>query len=793
MDRTNINRGWQFARNGLSPNLEAMLAGAQTVHLPHDFTIGTDPCADAKGGHAAGWYDGGLGSYTKTIDVPADWDGRRVLLEIDGAYRNAEVVLNGHTVTKQLGGYFPFHADLTPYVIFGEQNRLTVAVNTTAPYDSRWYTGSGLYRHVDLLTAPPVHLAPWSVFFHTLRVDPDGTAYGMAEVTVENHTAKPVTEYVNVTLSKEGCPKATGRFPVAVPPLGKATARIPLVIENPSLWDIDHPNLYAAKAELDSGDADQTAVGIRTVTVDVKHGLRLNGQTVKLKGGCVHHDNGLLGAVSLYDAEYRKLKLLKDHGYNAVRCAHNPPSRDMLDACDRLGLLVIDEAFDCWQMRDGYVASDYHLIFADHWKRDMEKMITRDRGHPCIIMWSIGNEIVERNGLSGGYALAAEIAAYARTLDPTRPLTCAIPSPFNGLGDADMALVIEEWAKKGNEIQYSLWGPRTEPFAAPLDVVWYNYLDERYEQDGLEYPNRVICGEESYPGQIDIVWDKVERLPYVIGDFVWTAIDYIGEAGIGRADYRTEEEDAPVNYPWRLAYCGDFDLCGFPRPQLFYRKIVWGSDETYIAVRPPANEGRKEILSRWAWPECYAAWNFEGYEGKPVRVDVYSRAGEAELFLNGRSIGVKPAGKANRYTATFCFPYQPGTLLAVSRAGGREISRATLATAGNAAAIRLTSDRVSLPADGHALAYVTAELIDGQGRVVPFEDKLLRASVTGDAALAAFGAGRPVTAENYTKGAFTSWLGRCVSIVRSGVARGQAVLRVEAEGLEAAEVTIQIQ
>jgi beta-galactosidase len=523
----------------------------------------------------------------------------------------------------------------------------------------------------------------------------------------------------------------------------------------------------------------------------------LNGRTVKLKGGCVHHDNGILGAASFYDSEYRRLELHKKAGYNAIRCAHNPPSRDMLDACDRLGLLVLDEAFDMWRM--GKNPGDYHLFFDAWWKRDMEFFIRRDRNHPSVFMWSTGNEIVERNGLSGGYKLAEELADYARSLDPTRPVTNAVCTTFNGLEDGDTAKMMEfrrndpegfvTAQDAGNPFPQELWGPYTAPFIAPLDVSGYNYLDARYEDDGKTYPDRIICGTESFPQNIDRVWELVEKLPYVIGDFTWTSWDYLGEAGIG---YTAHVNSQPVSFPWRLAYCGDFDLCGFDRPQLHYRKIVWGSDETFLAVSNPAYADAAGTASRWGWPEVFPEWAYGGYEGKPVTVFVYSRAEEVELFLNGKCLGKKQAGKANRYTARFDLDYQPGTLRAVSLDRGKEVSRMELVSPGAAAAIRITPERGRINADGKSLVYAVVEIIDAQGRRVPFDDRRISAVVTGAGTLAAFGTGRPVTAENYTAGEFTSWLGRCLAVVRSGYETGEAVLTVNTEGLGEARALIQV-
>jgi beta-galactosidase len=475
----------------------------------------------------------------------------------------------------------------------------------------------------------------------------------------------------------------------------------------------------------------------------------------------------------------------------------------MLEACDRLGLLVLDEAFDMWQMSDNQ--NDYHLFFDAWWKRDMELFMRRDRNHPCVFMWSIGNEIYERNGLSKGYELAAELAAFARALDPTRPISAAIPVTFNGLDDGDMAAMMKSWQEMltkggmkpsglqnlGNPYSNKIWGPRTEAFIAPLDVAGYNYLDYRYEEDGITYPHRIICGTESYPRNIDVIWEKVTRLPSVIGDFTWTSHDYIGEAGLGQAAYLNDEEmqkvnpiqGYPVYYPWRLAFCADFDLCGFDRTQLHFRKIVWGSDETCLVSQLPWNMDKREVLGRWGWAEAYPEWSFDGWEGKPTKVDVYSGAEEVELFLNGKSLGKKEAGKANRYTVQFEVEYQPGILKAVSLTRGREISSAEIATTGKAAGLRIVPEKTAIKADGQSLYFAVVEIVDAQGRRVPFDDRKAKAVVSGAATLAAFGNGRPVTEENYTAGEFTSYLGRFLAIVRAGYEEGEAVLKVSAEGL----------
>jgi beta-galactosidase len=814
MKRTNMDKGWNFVPQGYNFYSLMMSQSGQTVDLPHDFTIGTEVSKDAPNGSAGGYYQGGIGYYTQFLDIPAEWKDRRILVEIDGAYMNTEVRLNGNFVSAHPHGYTPFHADLTPYINYGKKNRLVITVNNSAPKNVRWYSGSGLYRHVDFLTAPKIHLAPWSIFAHTDRIE-NGTAYVTVEVSTENHTDTPATRQIKVSLVRDGSAgeaAVSGDFYIHIPAMGVQTGRIQLAVENAALWDIDNPRLYTVRAEIGETDSDTALFGIRTITVDPKNGLKVNGKPIKIKGGCVHHDNGILGAASFYDSEYRRMKLHKDNGFNGIRSAHNPPSRDMLEACDRLGLLVIDEAFDMWQMSDNQ--NDYHIFFDAWWKKDMELFMRRDRNHPCIIMWSIGNELQERNGLSNGYQLVAQLAAYARTLDLTRPITSSIPVTFNGLNDDDMAQMMLSWqemAKKGevklgniqnlgNPFSDKIWGPRTAPFASPLDVVGYNYLDTRYDEDGKTYPHRVICGEESYPRNIDVIWEKVERLPYVIGDFTWTSYDYIGEAGLGQAAYLDDEDlkkcnplqGTPVNFPWRLAYCGDFDICGFDRPQLHLRKIVWGSEETYLVVSNPANNGKNEVLSRWAWTEAWPAWAYDGYEGQPVKAVVFSGGDEVELFLNGKSLGKKPAGKTSRYRTEFDLRYEPGTLTAVSHRGGAEISRMELSTPGKAVALRITPEKKDIKADGQSLCYTLVEIVDNRGRQVSSHDRKARAAVSGAGTLAAFGTGQPVTAENYSTGEFTSFRGRWLAIIRSGYESGDAILTVEAEELGKAELIVPV-
>ncbi|MCM8710048.1 DUF4982 domain-containing protein [Clostridium sp. SYSU_GA19001] len=804
MIRKNIDNSWLFSHGQPSGMvLSAMFEKpGRLVNLPHDFTIETDTYKEAPAARNTGYYGGGIGTYTKTLDIPEEYIGKRVLVEFDGAYMNTTVGLNGHTLTKHHYGYTPFHVDLTPYIKPGKPNRLTVTVNNSAQPNSRWYSGSGIYRHVDLLYAPKIHIAPWGIYAYTLHIV-NGTAFINVETTIENHTSENRNLWIDINIEKDsdGLKAGTGRIMVHVPAGEKTVAQVKVAVKNADLWDIDSPNLYKITAQLSDKtvilDSDSTTFGIRTISVDTENGFMLNGRTIKLKGGCVHHDNGILGAASFKDSEYRKMKLHKENGYNAIRCAHNPPSRDMLDACDRLGLLVIDEAFDSWTMNK--TPNDYSLYFENNWKSDIELFMLRDRNHPCIIMWSTGNEITERGGLSDGYNWSSKLAAWVRELDSTRPVINSVCSFFNGLDDDNNAKcyqeMLEQYQKNGaiinldSEYSKKIWADLTEAFLAPLDVAGYNYLAYRYEKDSKTYPNRIICCTESMALNTAEYWDAVERFPNVIGDFIWTSYDYIGEAGIGKVKYVEPDETVAImsqfnsEYPWRLANCADFDLCGFPRPQLAYRKIVWGSDETFIASHNPKNYGKKEVVSKWGWPKCDNSWSWHGYEGKPVKVDVYSAAEEVELILNGKSMGKHPAGKENNYTAKFNITYEPGTLEAVSFTGGKKISSNLLKTAGNPSAIRIIPETKELIADGQSLCFAVVEIIDSEGNLVPNAEIKATAKVEGAATLAAFGTGNPKTTENYTKGEFTSFKGRLLAILRAGTESGTAILKISIEGL----------
>ena len=868
MKRENWNRDWYFTKGQ-----GGLMQGGRRVQLPHDYMIESDVEESAPAAAAMGYFTGTVGTYTKYFHVPEEWQGERVWLHFDGVMMNASVSVNGSLVKRHHYGYTTFSVDITDALYFGGDNRVTVTVNPSMQPNSRWYTGAGIYRRVELSHVKPLHVEPDGIFAYTKRrPDRAQSANVMVEATLRNHFTKDHQVRVRAALIADGQEEeaaqeghgvraAIQRDAILLVKAGStAVARIPMTVERPLTWDAEHPNLYRVMVQLeDMGifgvrldrdgalegicDEAETIFGIRTVTADAVHGLQVNGRTVKLKGGCIHHDNGLLGAVSLRDGEYRKLGLLKEAGFNAVRLAHNPGSRELLEACDRLGLYVFDEAFDAWG--HSKQPGDYSQFFARDWKEDMESFILRDRNHPSILIWSTGNEVEERGGMGNGYTIAEELAAHVRSLDSTRLVANGLCSMWSGLDDAS---VLEQMAAKRqgnaqNEDSGEMdgaWEDRTESFCNCLDVVGYNYMDSHYEYAGQRYPERVILGTESFPNQFDKVWELVERLPYVIGDFTWTAVDYIGEAGIGKSKF-FEQGDPELakgpwalaahasEYPWRLANDADITIGGTLTPQGVYRKIVWGSSQTGLYVQHPKYHGLEELVSNWGWNQMTDCWNYEGYAGKPVKAYVYSAAKEVELFLNGKSLGRAAAGKENRFCAVFETVYEPGVLRAVSL--DREVSGAEIATAGEPASIRLTADKTRLKADGEGLSYVAVEILDEDGNVVKDGEIQLEASLEAaraqyhslspvrkilgeegmkammagfgseaekeapdaSACLAGFGSDNPVTEDNYTAGKCRSYQGRALAVVRAGQIAGKALLRVAAPGLGEASLEIAVE
>lgn len=793
MEKQNFDQGWEYSEVA---GLMAMFMPSawQPVTLPHDAMIRKPREAANPGGANVGYFPGGLASYRKKFAVPAEWQGQSVLLEFEGVYMNAEVSVNNQPVCIHPYGYTSFLVDITPYLVYGQENVVAVVANNTAQPNSRWYSGTGIYRHVWLRLGGAARILPWGVFVTTPVVDREAS---VVQVTTELAGLNSLDGAVlrSTVLDASGAQVARVETATRLSPVQQT-----LVVRGAQLWSVDEPNLYTLHSELLVGggvaDRETTVFGIRAITIDAENGLRLNGTPLKLKGGCIHHDHGPLGAAAFDRAEERKVELLKSAGYNALRSAHNPPSPGLLDACDRLGFLVLDETFDSWTMAK--TPNDYHLNFEVEWQRDTESMVRRDRNHPSVFLWSIGNEIPEGLGSPAGAEWARRQADLVRSLDPTRPVTSALMGDIfavmegasGGGGEGDISAFFS-LPPVPEELEKDRWAMATAPFCKALDVIGYNYQCNRYAPDGKKFPGRVIAGTETWGDKSFEFWTETARLPHVIGDFIWTALDYIGEAGFGKHWIDEKPQGMFAAYPYHLYGCGDFDICGIKRPQSYYRELLWGvRSAPFIAVFDPSLYGKNIYFTPWAWEPVLDSWTFPGQEGKPVQVHVYAVDEEVELLINGQSQGRKPAGAAVKNKTRFDVTYQPGTIEAVGYSGGQETGRFRLATTSGPVALALVPDRGLIAADTGSIAYVDIQLHDADGRLVKHVEPEIIVEVGGAGKLIAVGTGNPLSEEMYVGDRRKAYQGHLLAVVRSNGDKGEITLTARAEGLPPARLTL---
>lgn len=769
MKPLSFNNDWQFHLGMIPDGQKFEEQPWRELELPHDWSIELPRKAGNPSGSHGGFFTHGFAWYRKLFDTPANWRGKKVGIEFEGVYMNAEVWLNDNFLGRHPYGYTSFFYDLTPYLKPDGSNELRISVDNACQKNSRWYSGSGIYRPVWLWVGDGLHIAHWGVHVTTPQIS---TTYAsvITHTRVQNETAEEQDVVMrSYIFAPDGATLATSTSTATISPGTEHLFSQKTHLPAPRLWSPDTPDLYQVRCEIVADgkvmDGAEQTFGIRSLEVDAERGLRLNGKPIKLKGGCVHHDNGILGAASYPDSEERKVALLKASGFNAVRCAHNPPAPAFLEACDRLGMLVVDEAFDCW--REGKNPYDYHVVFSEWWQRDLESMILRDRNHPSIMMWSIGNEVIERDGHSQGNETARQLASLVRSLDTTRPVTSALCGSWRG----------EDW-----EVMDKVF--------ASLDICGYNYQWKQVQPDHARLPQRIIMGTESVAMEAFEHWMSVLDHDYHIGDFVWTALDYLGEAGIGRVHF-DPAKPFMADFPWHQANCGDLDVCGFKRPQSHYRDVLWGSGgKLYIAVHDPKPDGKESFITYWGWPECGANWNWAKYAGKPIIVDVYSACDRVELYLNEHLIGSQSTGRPERFTARFEVPYQAGNLKAVGYINGQLAAETTLSTAGKAAMIRLVSEREVLKASEQTLWYVAVEVTDRKGIVQPQATQLIHFEVQGEGSLLAVGSANPTSMERYQGNQRKAYRGRCLAVVKSTGKPGEIRLRATGVGLEAAEIVI---
>lgn len=762
---------------------------SEPVDLPDDFVINMERSADVVSGAASGYFPGGQATYTKKFDMPEDWAGKTVLLDVDGAYMNAEVMLNGEKIAYNPYGYTPFFADMSEFI--AGSNELKVITQSRQP-NSRWYAGGGLYREVNIWVGGEYYIHPWGVFVTTPVAEKD-RARVRTEIEITNSTITHARLTVKArVIDKSGRAVASVEREIGANS-GVTPVYLELEVDSPSLWEHESPDLYTLETELvKSGlvcDKHSTTFGIRKIEIDAENGMRVNGKPVKLRGGCIHHDNTLLGACAYPRAEERKVQILKEAGYNALRFAHNPPSRAMLDVCDRLGMYVIDESFDCWTI--GKNGNDYHLWFEDWWKKDTRAMVLRDRNHPSIYCWSIGNEIAEMTAVeSGGYWSKVQ-ADYVRSLDPTRPVTAAIHGVIDfakaglNMDRADFFKLQGESGGKPGEINgVDYWGQQTRAASDPLDIIGYNYLFSRYEADIERFPGRVIHGTETHPLNTYDYWQATINNNNVIGDFIWTAYDNLGEAGAGRVTW-SPNEGFMGEYPWLSCFQGDMDLDGNRLPQSYFRKIMWGFDDgIHLFTHHPSKTGVPFYGTGWHWPDVKQNWTFDDeYVGKPIQLDAYADCDEVEFFINGKSVG---KAKPDKLTASITIPYERGRVEAVAIRGGKECARTCLVTTGAPAKLVLEADRAEICADGMDLSFIKAYVTDAEGNPICTNDIEISAEVSGAGRLAGLGSGNPCTAENYGTGKRFTYDGRALICVRAGSEAGKISVKAGAGDIKAA-------
>ena len=828
MQKIKWNDGWKEAKPADNPLME-MIGGAaagEAVNLPHDAMIHERRTPDTRNVHETGFYPGGVYAYTRAFDVPEDWRDKAVLFEFEGVYMNAMVYINGDYAGGHPYGYTNFYVRADDFLRFGERNEIKVVANNSTEPNSRWYSGSGVYRDVNLLLGDRLHIREEGVRVTPTDIEKDSAVIEVDTCVANEGTARRRFHIETRVLDAEGHKVARDVIPVTAFAGETVKNRQRLRVDALRLWNVDSPYLYTCEVVIREGEAcvdrDAETFGIRSLKLDARHGLRINGETVKLRGACIHHDNGILGAATLPRAEERRCEQLKAAGFNCLRSAHHPMSRAMLAACDRVGMLVMDELFDCWTRHKNH--SDYAQHFPLNWKTDAERMVGKDYNHPCVILYSTGNEIPEI-ATSKGAQIGREIANYLRSLDGTRYITNAINgllagmsrmgeiiADITGMTQEQMAQAMAGQTPGGDEGAGSdglnsalsvLDGPMADAMAvhpiltrlmeeteATLDVVGYNYLTARHEMAQNDNPNRVILGTETYPADIARLWRLVKRNDRVIGDMTWTGYDYLGEAGIGIFYYDGRMAFSP-NWPASVAYIGDIDLIGNRRPISYLREIAYGLRRTpYIAVERLNHYGEKPSKTSGMWKDTVASWTWRGFEGKPARVNVLSDADEVELFLNGRSLGRKPAGDANGHVAEYELTYEPGELKAVAYRRGEEPACFVLETADERVDIAPEADRTHIKADGADLSYIMVSLKDAQGRLNMQQQREVTVSVAGAGTLQGFGSADPITENYYDCPTWKTYDGCLLAAVRAGREPGEISVTFTAEGC--ADKTVKI-
>ena len=794
MKATSLLTGWTCRHLGDT-------APGKPVTLPHDAMLAEPRTALSAGGTNTGWYEGYDYEYRRTLTVPENALADTHILEFEGVYHNAEVWLNGQKAAFRPYGYTNFYVDCAPYLHAGENELRVIARNADQP-NSRWYSGAGIYRPVQLWTAGGAHIALNGVKIRTLSLDP-------AVVEVRVKTTAPGT----VRLTVDDLP--------AVQQESDGEAVFTLTLDNARLWTPETPNLYTCRVSFADDEVTET-FGVRKVEWGTD-GFLLNGKRHIIQGACIHHDNGLLGAVCDPDAVARKVRLLKENGYNAIRSAHNPCSKALLAECDRQGMLVMDEYIDHWYIHK--TEHDYVDYFNEWWHQDLTDMVEKDYNHPCVVLYSTGNEVSE-TAQKRGIALTKEMTDFLHGLDDSRPVTCGVNIFFNFLSSIGFGVYSDEKAKReaeraekakqrgekaakkkavGSQFFNNLAGllgdefmkrgatlhgcdVKTRDAFANMDIAGYNYGIYRYKHDLKKYPQRLILGSETFCNDAYKFRELAKQEPRLVGDFVWAGMDYLGEVMVGSWEYADYAETFDGGPGWVSAGSGRIDLTGKPLGEALYTRVALEADNgPYIAVCPVNHTGDRHSPSAWKMTNAMPSWSWTGCEERKANVEVYARAARVELVLNGHTMGSKTL--KNDCLARFSIPYESGTLEAVSYdAADHEIGRCKLQSAGGTTRLTLDAEEPAVK-PGH-LCYIRLRYTDENGITKPLVRGNIQVQVRGGT-LVGLGSACPFNKHSYLDSETDTYYGEALAIVRMG--DGDAMTIAASDGEYSAELTVPAQ
>ncbi len=778
----NFNFDWKFFKgdipDGQTPSLKD--DNWRKLDLPHDWSIEGPFSKDFASG--TGFLPAGIGWYRKSFLIPKDENGRKIFIYFDGVYNNSEVWINGNYLGKRPNGYISFQYDLTPYLKFGKENLIAVKVDHSKFGDSRWYTGSGIYRKVKLISVPRVHIKQWGVFASSVDISEQKASLAIKVSVINESVIENEVLVTNYLISgADTVMKTSEKLKVGSKSEGVIEQK--MEINNPKIWDISGPNLYTLFTVIKGKgilDNQITKIGFRNISFDADKGFFLNGKSLKLKGICMHHDVGTLGSAIPRQEIARRLDILKELGCNAIRTSHNPFSTDFIDLCDEKGFLVLDEAFDEWELpkkkwiegwNKGIPGKDgYSSYFSDWHVTDLNDMILRDRNHPAIIMWSIGNEIdypndpythqilnTEANPQTWAKydeklpnairlgEISRELVSIVKHLDTSRPVTAGLAS-----------------ALMSNETGY----------ADALDVDGYNYQEFRYVPDHLKYPKRIFYGSEN--GMSLDAWNAVTDNNFVMGQFLWTGFEYLGEAG---------------QFPTRHSTSGIIDLAGNKKPEFYFRQSLW-SDKPMVFIGTTDRLIDNGPTSLWAHKRVDPVWNWK--QDQPISVNVFTNCDEAELFLNSKSLGIKKMADFKNRTITWEVPFQSGTLKAIARTSGKALASFELKTTGVPTQIIAKSDVESLKGDKQDLAHVYVTLCDEVGNTVYSAENKITCDVTGPVRILGMEDSNPRNIEDYKDNSQNAYHGKLLIYLQSLDKPGRAVVKLSSPGLKGTSIEIEI-